>query len=417
MTLRPCSTLTFEEVVARIGALGGPRAAARHLGQLGDAVHTGPGPHRGARDVPRVPAQRPVRLRRSRGFICETPFVGPGMRHDPMLDYLPMRLSLVPRLFDTVRRPDAVLLHTSLPRDGKVSLGIEVNVLPAAIEQTRARGGLVLAQMNPRMPYTFGAGEIPLEAIDGLLEVDEPLTSPARPRTRRGGDRHRRAGRRLRSRRHDAAARHRADPQRGGADDVDRRGLRVWSEMISDGVMDLDHAGALDPEAPIYTSFLIGSPELYRWADGNEQLRMLRTETVNDPARIATHPCMLSINAAMQVDLFAQANASFVDGQIHSGFGGQPDFVSGALHSPGGHAIVAMHAWHDKTDSSTVVPVLTNPVTSFQHSAVISEHGCAELFGRSQHAQARLLIEQVADPRARAGLAEASGRLGLRELD
>ena len=109
---------------------------------------------------------------------------------------------------------------------------------------------------------------------------------------------------------------------------------------------------------------------------------------------------MLSINAAMQVDLFAQANASFVDGQIHSGFGGQPDFVSGALHSKGGHAIVALHAWHDKTDSSTVVPVLANPVTSFQHSAVISEHGCAELFGRSQHAQAQLLIEQVADPRA-----------------
>ena len=113
------------------------------------------------------------------------------MRHDPMLDYLPMRLSLVPRLFDTVRRPDAVLLHTSLPRDGKVSLGIEVNVLPAAIEQARARGGLVLAQANPHMPYTFGAGEIPLESIDGVLEVDEPLTSPAGHGSEeaRGGDR------------------------------------------------------------------------------------------------------------------------------------------------------------------------------------------------------------------------------------
>ena len=74
-------------------------------------------------------------------FICETPFVGPGMRHDPMLDYLPVRLSLVPRLFQSERPPDAVLVHTSLPRDGKVSLGIEVNVLPAAIEQARARGG------------------------------------------------------------------------------------------------------------------------------------------------------------------------------------------------------------------------------------------------------------------------------------
>ena len=75
---------------------------------------------------------------------------------------------------------------------------------------------------------------------------------------------------------------------------------------------------------------------------------------------------------------------------------------------------MALHAWHDKTDSSTVVPVLSNPVTSFQHSAIVSEHGCAELFGRSQHAQAQLIIEQVADPRARAGLSEAAADLGLR---
>ncbi len=351
------------------------------------------------------------------GFICETPFVGPGMRHDPMLDYLPMRLSLVPRLFDTVRRPDAVLLHTSLPRDGKVSLGIEVNVLPAAIDQTRARGGLVLAQVNPHMPYTFGASEIPVESIDGLLEVDEPITSLV---THGSEEAATAIGERIAAFAADGTTLQLGIgliPTVAARMMSNRRGLRVWSEMISDGIVDLDQAGALDSDAPIYTSFLIGSPELYRWADGNSQLRMLRTETVNDPARIAAHPCMLSVNAAMQVDLFAQANASFVDEHIHSGFGGQPDFVSGALHSPGGHAIVALHAWHDKTDSSTVVPVLTNPVTSFQHSAVISEHGCAELFGRSQHAQAKLLIEQVADPRARVGLLEASGRFGLGELD
>ncbi len=76
------------------------------------------------------------------GVILETPFVGPGMRDaGERLDYLPMRLSLVPRLFATMRPPDVVLLHTSTPRAGKLSLGIEVNILPAAIEQVRARGG------------------------------------------------------------------------------------------------------------------------------------------------------------------------------------------------------------------------------------------------------------------------------------
>ncbi|MGO9855182.1 MAG: acetyl-CoA hydrolase/transferase family protein [Acidimicrobiales bacterium] len=407
-------TLSFEQVLARIGALGEreprivlsgnsatPLLLIKALTQALERCR-----------VFQLNAQYPFSDHPT--VICETPFVGPGMRHDPQLDYLPMRLSLVPRLFDTVRRPDAVLLHTSLPRDGKVSLGIEVNILPAAIEQARAHGGLVLAQMNPHMPYTFGAGEIPLDSLDGAIEVDEPLSCPAAQGSEEAA---RVIGERVAAFAADGTTLQLGIgliPTVAARMMSGHRDLHVWSEMISDGVMDLDRAGALHPDTPVVTSFLIGSEELYGWADGNEGLRMVRTETVNDPARIAAHPCMLSVNAAMQVDLFAQANASFVDERIHSGFGGQPDFVSGALHSAGGHAIVALHAWHDKTDSSTVVPVLSNPVTSFQHSAIVSEHGCAELFGRSAHAQAQLIIEQVADPRARADLCEAASDLGLR---
>jgi acyl-CoA hydrolase len=347
-------------------------------------------------------------------FVTETPFVGPGMRNDPMLDYLPMRLSLVPRLFGTARPVDAVLIHTSLPRNGKVSLGIEINILPAAIEQTRARNGLVIAQMNARMPYTFGDGEIPLELIDGSIEVDTALVSPT---VGPPDDAAHAIGERVARFAEEGATLQLGIgliPTVAATKMADLRNLRVWSEMISDGVLALHHAGALDPHHFVTSSFLIGSPDLYAWADRNERLLMRRTETVNDPSRIAEQRAMLSINAAMQVDLFAQANASFVDNRIHSGFGGQPDFVNGALHSRGGHAIVALHAWHQKTDSSAVVPILKNPVTSFQHSAIVSEHGCAELFGRSEHAQAQLIIDHVADPRARPQLAAEAGRLGLR---
>ncbi len=104
---------------------------------------------------------------------------------------------------------------------------------------------------------------------------------------------------------------------------------------------------------------------------------MARTETTNDPARIAAHSGMVSVNTALQVDLADQAGASHINGRLYSGFGGQPDFVTGALHSPGGHAVIALRSWHEGTQSSTIVPRLTDPVTSFQHSAIVTEQGCA----------------------------------------
>jgi len=67
------------------------------------------------------------------------------MRGHPSLSYVPCRLSLVPRLFATTLPPDVVVLHTTTPRDGSVSLGTEVNVLPAAVEAARGRGALVPA--------------------------------------------------------------------------------------------------------------------------------------------------------------------------------------------------------------------------------------------------------------------------------
>jgi acyl-CoA hydrolase len=299
-----------------------------------------------------------------------------------------------------------VLLHTSTPRDGKLSLGIEVNVLVAAVEQVRARGGLVVAQMNPRMPYTFGDGEVDEELIDLAIEVDEELPSPATAAAHEDTDRIAELVAEL--------VEDGSTLQMGIGQVPDatlraltsRRELAIWSEMISDGVMGLEHAGALEPRRPIICSFLFGSPELYSWVDGNPRMRMTRTEVANDPARIAQHAAMVSVNTALQVDLSDQAGASHIGGRLYSGFGGQPDFVSGALHSPHGHAVIALRSWHERSDSSTIVPRLTQPVTSFQHSAVVTEQGCAHLFGRSARAQARLIIGHAAHPDAREELRE-----------
>lgn len=100
---------------------------------------------------------------------------------------------------------------------------------------------------------------------------------------------------------------------------------------------------------------------------------MLRTERTNDPSQIARQAKMTSINSALEVDLFDQANASHVRGKIYSGFGGSTDFIVGALHSRGGQSFVALPSWHPKANVSTIVPRLQANVTHFQHSYVVTE--------------------------------------------
>jgi acyl-CoA hydrolase len=348
------------------------------------------------------------------GVTLETPFVGAGMRGRPALRYFPSRLSLVPLLLAKTLPPDVVIVHTSAPVDGTVSLGIEVNILPAAIEAVRARGGLVIAQLNPRMPYTYGDAVLGEQEIDYAIEADEPLAEHEPPPA---GEVSREIGARVA-----ALIPEQATLQLGiGAvpDSVlaslhDRRGLALWSEMFSDGVLELEKAGALDPDVPITASFAFGGRELYDWADRNPRIRMLRTEKTNDPALISRHPRLVSVNSALQVDLFAQANASRVRGDIYSGFGGQTDFVVGALHSPGGQAIIALPSWHPKADVSTVLARLDGPVTSFQHSFIVSEQGAAAVWGQDIVDQAQQILDQVSHPSARDRLREEGRRLGLK---
>ncbi|GGL07317.1 4-hydroxybutyrate CoA-transferase [Sphaerisporangium melleum] len=347
------------------------------------------------------------------GVTLESPFVGSGMRGRANLRYFPSRLSRVPYLLAQALPPDIVLVHTTLRRNGTLSLGTEVNILPAAIEQVRSRGGLVIAQMNRRMPYTYGDAVLDESEVDYAIEVDEPLASPAhRPATEVSQA----IGDRVAHLVPEAATLQLGIgqvPDAVLAALLSRRGLSVWSEMFSDGVLTLEKAGALDDRVPITASFVFGSSELYDWVDRNERVRLLRTEKTNDPALISRQSSLTSVNGALQVDLYAQANAARVRGLIYSGFGGQTDFIVGALHSPGGRAIIALPSWHPKADVSTVVPRLAGPVTSFQHSFIVSEQGAATIWGNDAATQAQQLLDNVAHPDARDALREAGRHLGF----
>jgi len=347
------------------------------------------------------------------GVIAETSFVGSGMRHHPALAYIPSRLSMVPVLFRRTLPPDIVVLHCAPAEDGLLSMGIEVNLLPAAVEACRARGGLVIAVINSRMPYTYGDSQISTDAVDFGVEIDFELedTHHSHP-----DDASLVIADRLAAMIEDGAT---LQMGIGAVPDstlralASRKGLRIWSEMFSDGILDLHDAHALDEDHILTASFCFGSRRLYDWVDHNPSLQFLRTEKTNSPALIAANRQMTSVNAALEVDLFGQANASRINARIYSGYGGQTDFIVGAMHAPGGQAFIALRSWHPKADCSAVVPLLDEPVTSFQQTAIVTEQGVARLLGYDEKMQARHLIEDAAHPSVRAELWEEAKELGL----
>ena len=342
----------------------------------------------------------------------ETTFVGSGLRGNPRVDYYPARLSTTPQLFRGALPPDVVAVQTSRVVDGKVSLGIEVQVLPGAIDAAKQRGAILVAQINENLPFIHGDGVLSIDDIDLAVEIAEPV--PVAPEGRID-DESAAVGERLAAMVPDGATLQLgigALPEAVMQALRNSRGLKVWTELMADGFFGLLRSGALDDTHPITATFAYGSEELYAWADDNPQLRLLRCETTNSPGNIARQPAVTSINTALQVDLFGAINATRVNDRIISGTGGQADFIVGALQSPGGQAIIALKSWHPKANRSTIVPKLTEPTTSLQPSWVVTEQNTARVFGASQRDQALGLIE-AARPEARDSLRAEAERMGL----
>lgn len=336
------------------------------------------------------------------GVTLETAFIGPGMRGRKDIKYYPCHLSLVNELLRTQLPPNAVFVQTSRVINSKVSLGTEVNYLPAVIRMVHENGGLVFAEINEQMPYTFGDGEFYTDVIDYAIEVDRPLATHVSAAA---------------DEKSVAIAEHVASlipdgaTLQGGIGGVvdsamarlDGYGYRIFTELATDWAMLLEKAGKLDPNSKIITTFAFGSTEFYRWLDCNDRVQFVDTEFVNAPSEIAGQDRMVSINTALKVDLFDQANASYIKGSYYSGFGGALDFTTGSTQSVEGLSILALPAWNVKHEVSNIVPRLTEPVTTMQHSYVVTEYGIAKVWGCDSDQIAENLI-MIAHPTMRRSL-------------
>jgi len=348
-------------------------------------------------------------------------FIGPNVReavHDGRADYTPIFLSQIPSMIRSRRVPvDVAFIQTSPPDSfGFVNLGVAVDVVLSAVEAAR----LVIAEINPEMPVIHGAGFVPMDRIDAWVLGENTLPDlPREPLDETALE----IGRNVASLVDDGST---LQVGIGQIPDAslkaleDKKDLGVWSEMFSDGVVDLIENGnitgrykTIHPNK-VSASFTFGSRHLYEFVDCNPVFTLHPSDYINDPVRIARQHKMVAINSALQIDLTGQVCADSIGTKFYSGIGGQVDFIRGASMSPGGRPIVAMRSTAMGGEMSRIVATLdqgAGVVTSRGDvHYVVTEHGVADLQGRSIRDRATALIS-IADPGFRAELrAEARDR-------
>jgi len=196
---------------------------------------------------------------------------------------------------------------------------------------------------------------------------------------------------------------------------MDRKDLGVHSELVGDNIMPLIEAGVVTGlrktllPRKIVLGFMLGSHELFEYADNNPLFEFRPTAFCNDPIVIARNDRMVAINSALQIDLTGQVCADSLGNKFYSGIGGQVDFLRGASRSKGGKPIIAISSTAKNETVSRITPML-NPGAGVVTSRglvryVVTEYGVAYLHGKTIRQRAEALIS-IAHPKFRNELYE-----------
>ncbi|MCD6287960.1 MAG: GNAT family N-acetyltransferase [Candidatus Hydrogenedentes bacterium] len=326
-------------------------------------------------------------------------------------DYTPIFLSDIPRLFSSGQLPvDVALIQVTPPDDrGLCSLGISVDIVKSAAENA----GMVIAEVNPRMPRTLGNTSISIHDIDYLVHVDEPLIETELPKT---DEVTRQIGEYVASLVEDGSTIELGIgriPQSVLEFLGEKKDLGIHTEMLTDAVVDLVERGVITgsrksiDRGKITASFCTGTRLLYDYIDNNPTFAFHPTEYVNDPFVIAQQNKMVAINVALEVDLTGQVCADSLGTKFYSGIGGQVDFNRGAARSPGGKAIIALPSTAQNGKVSRIVTRLSPGAgvvtTRGDVHYVVTEYGVAYLHGKNVQERTLALIS-VAHPDFRSKL-------------
>jgi len=331
------------------------------------------------------------------------------------LEVVPLRLSDLPHLIASgALRIDVALVQVA-PDGADFNLGVSADYMGEALAAAR----LVIAEANSRMPRTFGDTRVGSEAVDLVVPTSRPVIArrPAAP----GAVERAIAGHvaRLVPDRAVIQTGIGAIPEAVLGGLARKKDLGVHSGLIGDGVLELIEAGVVtnarkevDPGLTV-SAVLYGSERLYRWADRNSGLAV-RSLCYTHAQEVMRHfRRFVSINTALEVDLTGQVNSETVDGRHVGQIGGQIDFVRAGVRAPEGRSIIALPATARGGTLSRIVARLADGVVTTARSevdTVVTEHGIAELQGRSLSERARALTA-IAAPEFCAELERAAERL------
>ncbi len=338
-------------------------------------------------------------------------FIGPNIReqiNQGRADFTPLYLSEVPGLIYSGHiRLDVALISVAPPdKYGFCSLGVSVDVVKAAAEMA----DIVIAEVNKKMPRTLGNSFIHIDNIDYIVESDRNL-----PELKHGkpDEVAKIIGKYVAQLIPDGST---IQIGIGTIPDavlenlMDKHDLGIHTEMFSDGLIDLVEAGVVTNQnkkihrGKIIATFCMGTQRLYEFVDDNPLVEFHPCDYTNDPYIIRQNERMISINAALEIDLTGQVCSDSLGEYFYSGIGGQVDFVRGAKMAKYGKSIIVMPSTARNGEVSRIKSRLSPGAgvvtTRGDVQFVATEFGIVNLHGRNLRERA-MLLTNIAHPKFR----------------
>ena len=335
-----------------------------------------------------------------------------------VLTYVPSNFSQAPRILTEHIGIDTFLITVSpMDRHGYFTLGTGNDY---SSKVARAAKHLIV-EVNAQMPRVFGSmAQIHVSEVEAIVENNTPL--PELP-VRAAAPEDAAIGKIIAEIVPDGAC---LQMGVGALPDLvcsylsGRKDLGIHTEALCPGMITLIEAGVVTNRRKrinlgktVYT-FAMGQKVMYDFLDDNPSVESHPVDYVNDPNIIAQNDNVVSVNAALQIDLTGAVNAEHMLGHQYSATGGQLDFVRGAYASKGGKSFIACHSTAAKGKVSRIVARLDGPVTTprIDTHIVVTEFGWTNLKGKSSTERAKALIS-LAHPQFQADLTKSAKELNL----